>query len=315
MKFVLFRSPQHADLTPGVLTDRGVVDIAALIRPGHDPQQTMVNLIDDYESLKGALADAAETREAIDLAAVKLGPPLPRPGKMLNCIGNYWENRDRPAGELNMFLKNADCVIGPDDTIMLPAFEEPTSFMHEAELALVMKGPSKDVAAENWRDAVFGYTTAIDVTARGEGRFTWKKLSWMGKSFDTFAPLGPCIVTLDEIDDPNNLHVRFWNDGQLRHNYNTSDMEHPVPEVVAFATKIMTIKTGDVISCGTNHEGLGHLQNGEVVRIEIEGIGEMTLDVVDPLGRSWERGVYMGADSTNHDAIARHRPELKDTLK
>jgi 2-keto-4-pentenoate hydratase/2-oxohepta-3-ene-1,7-dioic acid hydratase in catechol pathway len=315
MKFVLFRSPQHRDPTPGLLSERGIVDISSLIRLGHDPQQTMVNLIDDYEAIKNHLAEAAETQAAIPLDSVKLCPPLPRPGKMLNCIGNYWENRDRPAGELNMFLKNPDCVVGPGDTIRLPAFDEPTSFMHEAELALVMKGPSKDVLAENWREAVFGYTTAIDVTARGEGRYTWKKLSWLGKSFDTFAPLGPCIVTVDEIDDPNNLHVRFWNDGQLRHDYSTSDMEHPVPDVVAFATKIMTIKTGDIISCGTNHEGLGYLQNGEVVRIEIEGIGEMTLDVVDPLGRSWERGVYMGADSTNQDAIALNRPDIKDTLK
>lgn len=315
MKFVLFSSMQHPDLTPGLLTERGIVDISSLVRCGHDPQQTMVNLIDDYDSLKGKLADAAQNHVAVALDTVQLGPPLPRPGKMLNCIGNYWENRDRPAGDLNMFLKNPDCVIGPGDTIHLPAFEEPTSFMHEAELALVMKGPSKDVPAANWREAVFGYTTAIDVTARGEGRYTWKKLSWLGKSFDTFAPLGPCIVTIDEIDDPNNLHVRFWNDGQLRHNYNTSDMEHPVPQVVEFATKIMTIKTGDVISCGTNHEGLGYLQNGEVVRIEIEGIGEMTLDVVDPLCRLWERGVYMGADSTNHEAIIRNRPELRDTLK
>jgi hypothetical protein len=84
---------------------------------------------------------------------------------------------------------------------------------------------------------------------------------------------------------------------------------------VAFATKIMTMNSGDVISCGTNHEGLGFLQDGEHVRIEIEGIGEMSLDVVDPLKRSWERGIYMGADSTNHEAVARHRPELKDGLR
>jgi 2-keto-4-pentenoate hydratase/2-oxohepta-3-ene-1,7-dioic acid hydratase in catechol pathway len=234
---------------------------------------------------------------------------------MLNCIGNYWENRDREPGVLNMFLKNPDAVIGPDDTIRLPAFDEPSSFMHEAELAIVMKGPCKDVAAGDWRQAVFGFTTAIDVTARGEGRFTWKKLSWLGKSFDTFAPLGPCIVTADEIENPNDLHVRFWNDGQLRHDYSTSDMEYPVPEVVAFATRIMTMHSGDVVSCGTNHEGLGYLQDGEHVRIEIEGIGAMALDVVDPLKRSWERGVYLGADSTNHDAVAHHRPELKDTLR
>ena len=83
------------------------------------------------------------------------------------------------------------------------------------------------VKARNWKDAVFGYTAMIDVSAREQGRRTWPAsplTSWLGKSFDTFAPIGPCIATADEIEDPNNLIVRFWNNGQLRHNYNTDDM-------------------------------------------------------------------------------------------
>ena len=149
---------------------------------------------------------------------------------------------------------------------------------------------------------MFGYTCFIDVTARGEGRRTWPAslpMSWLGKSFDTFAPLGPCIVTADEIANPNDLLVRFWNDGQLRHNYNTDDMEHHVPELVEFATTVMTMMSGDIIACGTNHEGLGALQDGETVEIEVQGIGRMSLKVADPLKRTWERGVYMGADSTH----------------
>jgi 2-keto-4-pentenoate hydratase/2-oxohepta-3-ene-1,7-dioic acid hydratase in catechol pathway len=207
-----------------------------------------------------------------------------------------------------MFLKSPDAVIGPGDTITLPDFTEPWIFMHEAELAIVIKGPAKKVGREDWRGAVFGYTCLIDVSAREEGRRTWKARSWLGKSFDTFAPLGPCIATADEIPDPNDLHVRFWNDGQLRHNYSTGDMEHRVPELVEFVTTFMTLNTGDVISCGTNHEGLGALQDGEVVEIEIEKIGRMSLDVSDPLKRVWERGVYMGADSTNPEAVKRNRP-------
>jgi hypothetical protein len=82
-----------------------------------------------------------------------------------------------------------------------------------------------------------------------------------------------------------------------------------VPELVEFASTIMTLNTGDLIACGTNHEGLGALQDGETVEIEIERIGRMSLDVVDPLKRSWERGIYMGADSTNVEAIKRHRPQ------
>jgi 2-keto-4-pentenoate hydratase/2-oxohepta-3-ene-1,7-dioic acid hydratase in catechol pathway len=207
-----------------------------------------------------------------------------------------------------MFLKSSDAVIGPGDTIRLPEFTEPWAFMHEAELAVVIKGPAKSVAQADWKRAVFGYTCLIDVTARGEGRATWKKGSWMGKSFDTFAPLGPCIATADEIPDPNSLHVQFWNNGELRHNYNTDDMEHRVPELVEFASTIMTLKTGDVLSCGTNHEGLGFLQDGEQVEIAIHGIGRMKLGVADPLRRQWERGVYMGADSTHPEAVRRNRP-------
>jgi 2-keto-4-pentenoate hydratase/2-oxohepta-3-ene-1,7-dioic acid hydratase in catechol pathway len=208
-----------------------------------------------------------------------------------------------------MFLKNPEAVVGPGDTIVLPEFTEPWIFMHEAELALVIKGPAKKLGQANWRSAVFGYTCLIDVSARGEGRRTWKAGSWLGKSFDTFAPIGPCIATADEIPEPNDLVVRFWNDGKLRHNYNTDDMEHRVPELVAFASTIMTLNTGDLIACGTNHEGLGALQDGETVEIEIERIGRMSLNVADPLKRSWERGIYMGADSTNPEAVKRHRPQ------
>jgi hypothetical protein len=86
-------------------------------------------------------------------------------------------------------------------------------------------------------------------------------------------------------------------------------MEHPVPEIIEFASTVMTLNSGDVLSCGTNHEGLGFLQDGEKVEILIHGIGRMTLDVHDPLKRTWERGVYLGQDSTHHDAVRRHRPQ------
>lgn len=315
MKLVLFATEAAPAPAPGLLSEAGVVDVSALVRLGQTPQQTMQNIIDDFTDLHASLEAARKSGSPLPLSAVRLCPPLPRPGKMLNCIGNYWENRAREPRPLNMFLKNPDAVIGPGDTIRLPAFDEPSSFMHEAELALVIKGPVKDVPAARWREAVFGYTAAVDVTARGEGRYTWKKMSWLGKSFDTFAPLGPCIVTADEIANPNDLHVRLWCGGELRHDYRTSDMEHPVPELVAFATKIMTLHTGDVISCGTNHEGLGFLQDGDRVTIDIEAIGAMSIDVVDPLKRAWARGVYMGDDSTNHEAVRQHDPGGASSLR
>ena len=312
MKLVLFQRDNAGTPTPGLLTDRGVIDIAGVVRPNHTPQLVMEGIIDDFEKLRPDFSRLIERADALPLASVRLRAPLPRPHKILCALANYWEHAQRKSRPLNMFMKNPDAVIGPGDTIELPAFTDPWIFMHEAELALVMKGPSKTIKRENWRDAVFGYTCFIDVTARGEGRRTWPAslpMSWLGKSFDTFAPIGPCIVTADEIAEPNDLLVQFWNDGQLRHNYNTDDMEHRVPELVEFATTVMTMLSGDIIACGTNHEGLGALQDNETVEIEIQGIGKMALKVADPLKRQWERGVYMGADSTHPEAVRRHRPQ------
>ena len=305
MKLALFQ--KDANVLPGVITERGIVNVTDLVPLGATPQLTMTGIIDDFDRLRPALERRAKDGDAVALDKVRLRPPLPRPGKILACIANYWEHGALAPRALNMFLKNPDAVIGPGDTIVLPDFSEPWIFMHEAELALVIKGPAKMVKPEDWKSAVFGYTGMIDVSARGEGRRTWKTGSWLGKSFDTFAPLGPCIATLDEIPNPNDVLVRFWVDGQLRHNYNTDDMEHLVPELIEFASTIMTLNSGDVIACGTNHEGLGPLQDGEVVDFEIQGIGRMRLDVRDPLKRSWEKGIYMGADSTN-PAVVRNRP-------
>jgi 2-keto-4-pentenoate hydratase/2-oxohepta-3-ene-1,7-dioic acid hydratase in catechol pathway len=308
VKLVLFQPAGTAQVLPGALTSRGVVSLAGAVRPGHTPQLTMQHLIDGFETLRPELERLAREGTALPLGQLRLRPPLPRPGKILACIANYWEHGALEARPLNMFLKNPDAVIGPDDTIVLPELTEPWIFMHEAELALVFKGPAKSVKAAHWQSAVFGYTGMIDVSARGDGRRTWKAGSWLGKSFDTFAPIGPCIATLDELANPNDVHVQFWVDGQLRHNYNTDDMEHLVPELVEFATSIMTMNTGDLIACGTNHEGLGPLQDGEVVDFEIRGIGRMRLSVRDPLKRTWEKGIYMGPDSTNPEAVKRNRP-------
>ncbi|HEY7465773.1 MAG TPA: fumarylacetoacetate hydrolase family protein [Dehalococcoidia bacterium] len=314
MRLVLFEGPGAGrGIRPGVLTDAGVVDVSR-VTDGFDartPQELMTQIIDDFEELRSLFEEVVDSTRPVPLDIVRLRPPLPRPGKILCCIGNYWEHEQRDPRPLNVFLKNPDAVIGPGDTIVLPAYNDketygdspgPYVFQHEAELALVFKGPSKSVPRDEWHSAVFGVTGMIDVSARAEARFTWRQGSWMGKSFDTFAPIGPAITTLDEVVDPNNIHVRFWNNGDLRHDYNTDDMEHRVPQLVEFASGIMTLNSGDVLACGTNHEGLGPLQDGEVCEFEVEKVGRMTLHVRDPLKRVWERGVYMGPNSTNPEA-------------
>jgi 2-keto-4-pentenoate hydratase/2-oxohepta-3-ene-1,7-dioic acid hydratase in catechol pathway len=295
--------------TPGLLAERGLVDIGDLVPSGATPQETIGNLIDSFEELRPSLAEREQSGPALPVETTRLLPPLPRPRHVLCAAMNYWEHAQRAARPLRMFLKSSDAVIGPGDTIELPEYRVPWIFMHEAELALVIKGPAEKVPADRWKGAVFGYTALVDVSARGQGRTSWGDWTWLGKSFDTFCPLGPCIATADEIDDPNDLVVRFWNDGQLRHFYSTADMEHRVPELVEFATSRMRLRSGDVISCGTNHEGLGAIQDGETLEIEIEKVGRMTLHVHDPLKREWERGIYMGEDATHHEAVRRHRPE------
>ncbi|MBT0670467.1 fumarylacetoacetate hydrolase family protein [Novosphingobium profundi] len=308
MKLCLFKSSGDATARLGLMAADGVIDASSLAA-GPDGQAVMCSVIDRFDALRPELEALIAQGGALDHAEVTLMAPLPRPGKIVNCLANYWEHAQREARPLNMFLKSPDAVIGPGETVVLPNFTEPYAFMHEAELALVFKGPVKEVREENWRDAIFGYTCFMDITARESGRRTWRNNSWMGKSFDTFAPMGPCIVTADEIPDPNELWVQFWNDGQLRHNYMTDDMEHRVPEIVWWLTQFMTMNTGDVVACGTNHEGLGFVQDGETLRMKIHGIGEFEVGVRDPLGREWERGVYMGEGSTNHEAVRRHRPD------
>src|SRR5437762_3382811 len=202
MKLVLFQGAGNNEPAPGLLTERGVVNLSSAVEPSYTAQLTMQRIIDGFDRLRPALEKLLAEGSAMPLGAVRLRAPLPRPCKILCCIANYWEHAQREARPLNMFLKNPEAVVGPGDTIVLPEFTEPWIFMHEAELALVIKGPAKKVAPQDWQRAVFGYTGLIDVSARGEGRRTWKAGSWLGKSFDTFAPIGPCIVTADEIPEP-----------------------------------------------------------------------------------------------------------------
>ena len=140
MRLVLFETKTTPETRPGLLTNRGVVSIADLVPIGHSPQATMVDVIDGFERLRPALERRARDGEATPLGDVRLRAPLPRPGKILACIANYWEHGALEARPLNMFLKSPDAVIGPGDTIVLPEFTEPYVFQHEAELAIVVAG-------------------------------------------------------------------------------------------------------------------------------------------------------------------------------
>ncbi len=283
MKLVYFN-----DYTPGLLVGDQVVDISPVASSlgGHAPQEVMKNIIANFDKLKPDLQKLQASGKKRPLASVRLRPPLPRPDTILCCIRNYMEGRSRSDVQpLDMFVKASGSVIGHGDTVVLPRREH-TIFEHEAELGVVIGKDAHDITARDAMDYVFGYVAFVDVSARaGIGQSTSR--SFLGKSYDTFCPIGPAILTKDEAPDPQKLAVKLWVNGQLRSDYNTDDMEHPVPEVVEFASSIVTLHPGDLIACGTNHLGLGPLQNGDNGEIEIEKIGRFSFKVTDPLKRTW----------------------------
>src|SRR5579885_1934269 len=144
VKLVLFQTSAKGPILPGLLTERGVVDISRAVKKGYTPQLTMQGIIDGFSKLRKPLEKLAEKGKAIPLSKVRLKPPLPRPGKILACIANYWEHAQREARPLNMFMKNPDAVIGPGDTIVLPEYTVPWAFMHEAN------SPSSSRAPPRW---------------------------------------------------------------------------------------------------------------------------------------------------------------------
>lgn len=271
-----------------VLRDGGIVDVSAAFddiayRTSADRMPRVLAALADRRERVESLAGSGAVEPAGALQA-----PVPRPTKLIAAFGNYREGTGRERQTQDMFLESPDSVIGPGGTVVLPNHPA-TIFHHEAELALVIGSRAKDLPAdERALAALAGYTCAIDVSGRGIGRMPPSR---MGKSFDTFTPLGPAIVTPDEVPDPQNLRVTLAVNDEPRQDYSTADMEYSVVEVLAFISGYMTLVPGDVILCGTNHQGLGALQDGDQVRMEVEGVGVLEVDVRDPQKREWPRGI------------------------
>lgn len=251
------------------------------------PEDLLPDLIEHFDELKGEIEKRAATAGK-PLADVDLHSPLKRPSKIVCLIGNYREGTDRPMQILDIFFKSPESIVGDGDTVLLPPHNA-SIFHHEAEIAVVIGKESSNLTEENAMDAIFGYTVFNDVSARGLGASEVN--SFLGKSFDTFGGFGPWIVTTDEIDDPHNLHVTVEVDGELRQDYSTSDMERQIPELLAYISSVTPLHPGDVICCGTNHQGLGAMQDGDTVVTKIDGIGSFTLHVKDSEARTWQRGV------------------------
>ena len=288
MKFVVYD-----DKRPGLLTDGGVIDISALCPGGG--QAAMQHLITNYDSLRPELERLARVETPTPLEFVQLDSPLPRPSKILCMGGNYREFGAREPSPMWGFTKALDSILGPGGTVVLPDVDA-NIFHHEAELVLVFGKGGKDIPASEAMDHVFGYTCGVDVSARmpatgGGGRVPNTLPISEHKSYDTFCPLGPCIATKDEIANPENVQVTLSVDGEVRPNYNTSDLAHSIAESIEYVAAIEEISPGDVLFMGTNHQGLGAMQDGETIEMGIEGIGSFTFSVSDPSKRSWPKGV------------------------
>jgi 2-keto-4-pentenoate hydratase/2-oxohepta-3-ene-1,7-dioic acid hydratase in catechol pathway len=266
VKLVLF---SHAGGTrAGALTDNGVVPLA-----GH---MSLESLIAQFASERADLERQVAQTPPLPIGEVRLLPPLPRPGKILCSTNAYTANSSEERPPLLLTLKSAESVIGPGQTVQLPPLGSDWQFVPEAELGLVIGSSSKAVKAADWRSAVFGYTCVIDVMAQGDVQFG--RDFWLAKS-DTLGPLGPCIVTADEIADPQTLRVRSTVNGEPAQDYSLSDAQYSIAEHVELATTIMTLKPGDVLACGTSRQGLRPLSNGDHVQVEISGIGRLEVNV------------------------------------
>ncbi len=281
MRFVTFEIQGHAHA--GAIAGDSVIDLTSagfltlqdLIRHGSVAHPAIDKLIED---------PPAAAKLPLDKA--KLLAPIPRPNKLI-CVGlNYLDHAKETGAEVpkvpTIFNKFATSVIGPGDNVVLPKVSKAPDF--EAELAFVIGEGGRHIAAEDWSKHVFGYTIVNDVTARDYQRATTQWL--MGKTFDTFAPIGPWIVTADEIPDPHALDIQLEINGEVLQDSNTRELIFKIPELIAFLSSVFTLEPGDIVSTGTP-AGVGFtrkpprfLRPGEEMIVRIQGIGELRNPIV-----------------------------------
>lgn len=248
-------------------------DMLGFLAGGHAAHRQAQHIIDRAES-------------GLALSAIRLKAPIPRPGKII-CIGlNYSDH----ARETNLtipdypvvFSKYNNAVIGPGDPIVLPHVSREVDY--EAELGFVIGRRARHVPEHEALSYIGGYLAVNDVSARD---YQMRTSQWtIGKTFDTFAPMGPALVTADEIPDPHQLAIRLTIDGEVMQNSSTSNLIFNIPQLIASLSEVMTLEPGDVVSTGTP-PGVGmsrkpprYLRAGDVVSITIEHVGTLTNTVV-----------------------------------
>ncbi|MFB5191310.1 fumarylacetoacetate hydrolase family protein [Alicyclobacillus fastidiosus] len=276
MKIALFD-----DNRLGIVMGDGIVDVSELVQWNPEsPQASLVSLMSQYEQWRPAIERALANATSIPLQQVTLRAPVPNPSKIVAAPVNYYLHQDEMNAQFNnaeftveklgFFLKAPSSIIGPNEAVLLPYRDR--RFDHEAELAFVVGKRAKDVRYEDAADYIFGYFALMDMTMRG------KEDRPMRKSFDTFTPIGPWIVTKDEVEDPNRLAFTLWVNEDVRQQANTQDLIYDCYKFFEMASHVMTLEPGDIVTTGTP-EGVGPVQPGDTVRIQIERIGGFSVSV------------------------------------
>jgi len=276
----------------GIVTERGVLDVAAAAAAAGVPRAITPDAVYGrgkavLERLCALVESATDASLYLNESDLTYGPAVPNPGKIL-CVGlNYQkhaaETGAEPPAEPVLFSKFNNSIAAPDEGIPLQA--DWTRVDYESELGVVMGATARNVAVEEALDAVFGYCNMNDLSER---RLQMLSGQWLlGKTLDKFLPLGPYVVTADEIPDPQNLSIEGWMNGELRQSSNTADMIFTVAEVIAYASKIMTLNPGDVISTGTPEGvimGMAEkvwMKPGDEYIVEVEGLGVLSNTMVE----------------------------------
>ena len=266
----------------GVKNDDGkIIDLSKQMPRG---PKSVVEILAGGKKVQAEVAKACAKPKAgatVSAKSAKYLPPIPNPGKIL-CIGlNYRKHAEETGAAIPttpvLFSKFLNTVAAPDEDV--PLTDAATQYDYEVELAVVMGETTKRASAADALNSVFGYATANDLSARDLQNRTSQWL--LGKTMDKFMPIGPYLVTADEVGDPQKLAIRTWLNGELRQNSNTDDMIFPVAELITYISRHFTLEPGDVIITGTP-EGviLGMAEKrwmtpGDVVEVEVEGLGKL----------------------------------------
>ncbi|MBN9618036.1 MAG: fumarylacetoacetate hydrolase family protein [Acidobacteriales bacterium] len=265
--------------TPGVLVSGAEgEEVVSLSSLGF---RSVRNIIQSGEQALDDIRAKVVNAPRLPLSSVTLHAPIPRPSRIFAIGLNYQKHADESKMAVQkvptVFMKLASSVVGPDAPIVLPKISEQPDY--EAEFGVVIGKPGYQIAAEDWKQHVFGYTIVNDVSARDIQLATSQ---WtLGKSFPSFCPLGPSIVTADEVADPHALDISLTIDGETLQSSNTSDLIFKIPALIAHLSSLTPLEAGDIISTGTPEGvGLGRtpkrwLKPGEEVVVTISGLGQL----------------------------------------